>query len=148
VITSIVLSLSLGFDTATAVDASEAAMREILEVLVRHDLAYLREHKGTPPLYRAGIRYQRETGGREVWQDVPAILAARAGDCEDLAAWRAAELRMAGEKARATIRRAARPEGRRGYHAIVVRADGSTEDPSYQLGMGWEVEFARARYRT
>jgi hypothetical protein len=82
-----------------------------------------------PPLYSSGVRYRRERPDR--WQTLDIVLAKGAGDCEDLAAWRAAELRQGGENAYATVRRV----GPRNWHAFVVRGDGSTEDPSARLGM-------------
>jgi len=53
------------------------------------------------------------------------------GDCEDLAAWRAAELRIAGEPARVVVVRSAPGV----LHAVVRRANGRIEDPSRRLGM-------------
>ena len=61
------------------------------------------------------------------------MLASGWGDCEDLAAWRAAELRKSGEDPRAHV--AVYQSGPRRYHAIVGRGDGTTEDPSRKLGM-------------
>lgn len=84
-----------------------------------------------PPLYSSGIRYKVERG--EQWQPAAALLANRSGDCEDLSAYRAAELRVSGvdPDARVTIYKS-RP---RVYHAVVRRGDGSLEDPSLRLGM-------------
>lgn len=84
-----------------------------------------------PSLYESGARYQREPRGVEEWRTVLGVLRHMAGDCEDLAAWRAAELRLAGEPARVVVRRT----GRRVVHALVERADGTIEDPSRALGM-------------
>lgn len=87
-----------------------------------------------PILYRSDIVYRREAPGEEFWQsaaDVLGVAADRAGDCEDLAAWRAAELRVfqGDEDARVKIVRT-----RRGtFHAIVERGDGVIEDPSRVL---------------
>jgi predicted transglutaminase-like cysteine proteinase len=52
-------------------------------------------------------------------------------DCEDLAAWRAAELRRAGVAAMAVAKRS----GKKKFHAVVVFPDGTYEDPSRRLGM-------------
>lgn len=86
-----------------------------------------------PPLYRAGVRYQREVG-TERWLTPLQTLASGRGDCEDLASWRAAELRVSGEDpdARARVIRS----GPRTWHAVVERGNGQLEDPSRELGMG------------
>ena len=100
--------------------------------LARACLAQMREQK-FPPLYKSGVRYKREPIGQEVWQTAKETLAKGYGDCEDLAAWRLAELWMSGETG-------ARPEcysPRPGLiHCVVRRATGRREDPSKRLGMG------------
>jgi hypothetical protein len=87
-------------------------------------------------LYDAGVRYKRERAGRERWKTWEELLRDHEGDCEDLAAARAAELRASGEPGARAFAREVRP-GR--FHAVVRRADGRTEDPSRQLGMGARV---------
>ncbi len=105
--------------------------------------------QGAPPLYRSGVRYQREVG-TERWLTPSQVMAMGRGDCEDLAAWRAAELRVHGEDpdARARVIRS----GPRTWHAVVERGDGRLEDPSRELGMGvgtvgaltdWAIRCAR-----
>jgi len=83
------------------------------------------------PLYRAGVVYDRRDAD-ERWQ-LPAETAARGrGDCEDLASWRVAELRRAGERdARVIVKRTSPTV----LHAMVRRANGRIEDPSRRLGM-------------
>jgi hypothetical protein len=90
-----------------------------------------------PLLYQAGVRYQNEPPGQEDWDPADRVIMRGWGDCEDLAAWRAAELRLAGEDdARAdTYVSRVRPDGSRVWHAITVRGDGTVEDPSVILGM-------------
>ena len=83
-----------------------------------------------PPLYSSGVRYVREQS-TERWQMPSETYARKAGDCEDLAVWRVAELRQAGEPAKLYLRRS----GPRLWHAMVKRADGTLEDPSKKLGM-------------
>jgi hypothetical protein len=81
---------------------------------------------GFPALYESGIVYRREPIGSEQWQCATELLRTREGDCEDLAAYRAAELRMDGEPATVAI-----VLTRRGtYHAVVRHGDGTIEDPS------------------
>ena len=71
-------------------------IRDALETLTRTNVRYLRSHPRTPLLYRAPVEYQMEPIGAEHWADVPTVLGQGWGDCEDLAAWRAAELRLLG----------------------------------------------------
>jgi hypothetical protein len=85
-----------------------------------------------PPLYAAGVHYEREPDGREWWQTVADNVIEREGDCEDLACHRAADLVVyEREPARAVAKRT----GAHLYHAVVQRADGTIEDPSARLGM-------------
>ena len=79
------------------------------------------------PLYKSGVRYRRERG--EDWL-LPSQITTFA-DCEDLAAWRAAELQLRGIDAQPTIKRT----GPRTWHAVVQWPDGRIEDPSKRLGM-------------
>ena len=84
-----------------------------------------------PSIYQSGIRYRREK--KDTWRPITEVYKTGVGDCEDLAAARVAVLReQHGEKgARVGVYRT----GPKRYHAIVVRADGSREDPSRALGM-------------
>lgn len=86
--------------------------------------------KPFPPLYRSGVRYQRQLG-RERFLPIPLVMSKRAGDCDQLACWRAAELQEQGIKARA-VPRFVSP---RMMHVVVVWPDGRVEDPSRKLGM-------------
>lgn len=82
--------------------------------------------KPAPLLYTTGVRYKRERPGQEHWQSAAELLASGEGDCEDLASYRAAELRCDGELAFVDIQRT--PRG--SYHAVVRRGNGQIEDPS------------------
>lgn len=100
-----------------------------LEGLVAINTLLLKRMK-LPPLYRAGVVYRREGRGREDWRTVLDVIRDGYGDCEDLAGWRAAELRAyRGERALGWVY-PTRP-GR--WHAIVKRGDGTFEDPSKVL---------------
>ena len=111
---------------AHGIDELEA----LLEGLVRMDLVQLRRGM-VPPLYQSGVRYRREPRKREDWQTAAETYARRYGDCEDLAAYRAADLRLAGIEARAIVYQAA--PGLK--HVVVEYPDGRREDPSKRLGM-------------
>ncbi len=82
---------------------------------------------GFPALYDSGVVYRREKRGQEDWQPATRLLGAGQGDCEDLAAYRAAELRVDGEPATVAIKPT---RGGTMYHAVVRRASGAIEDPS------------------
>jgi hypothetical protein len=105
-----------------------------------------------PQLYASGVYYAEEAPGREDWLDAPAVLRQGFADCEDLAAYRAAELRVAGFDVEPVIKWQWIPRElmiRQGYpadklpskgvwlvHCCVRWPDGRIEDPSRILGMG------------
>lgn len=108
---------------------------DIESALAAHVDSCVRDLRRSPQrqLYAAGVRYDRRDPG-ERWQ-LPSETAARgAGDCEDLASWRCAERRLAGESCRVKVIRT----GPAVLHAVVENSDGSIEDPSRRLGMGRE----------
>jgi hypothetical protein len=122
------------FDTLTE-RAKEAALVHLLEALTAVNVSWLHEHGGAPWLYESGVRYEEEPPGRDEWQDIPETLLRREGDCEDLACWRLAELRVrSGEHAVPFVKRSVHGP-RTIYHVAVRRADGVLEDPSRILGM-------------
>lgn len=88
---------------------------------------------GVPPLYKSGVRYEREAPGSEVWQLPSQVRVSGRGDCEDLAAWRAGELRAT--RADPSARVVLMQTGPKTLHAVVQRGDGAIEDPSRVLGM-------------
>lgn len=103
-----------------------------LEGLARVAAEQIAENE-LPPLYRSGVRYEREPRGSEEWLTPLQMLERGVADCEDLAAYRVGELRASGADPGAvvTIVRT----GPRTLHAVVRRSDGSIEDPSRVLGM-------------
>lgn len=111
--------------------ASERSLAAAMCALVALDVLYLATHPDAPRLYDSGVRYRPEPRGSEEWVTVPDLLQRGWGDCEDLAAWRCAELRLEGERATPCVRRS----GPATYHALVCREDGSIEDPSRVLGL-------------
>jgi len=120
-----------GITVTVAVPADPGCLDALAEGLVRLDVAQIEHARAagvaTPSIYACGARYRREHGG-ERWQSVAEMMQARppSGDCEDLAAWRVAELRCAGEDASVRIVRTSRGT----FHAIVRYSDGTIEDPS------------------
>jgi hypothetical protein len=124
-----------GKKTARERRLGEINMRILLRALMDIDVAFLRANPSTPRLYDTALRYRVEPVGEERWRDVPTVLADGHGDCEDLACWRAAELRVK-DGVRATPAYTWRREpGLRIYHVVVRLPDGSIDDPSVRLGM-------------
>lgn len=105
-----------------ALEGLTAANRRII-------LRRAKEGRPLRRLYKSGVRYRPEK--KEVWKTVDLLQRERHGDCEDLAAARAAELQLAGIPARAVMYQT----GPRRWHAIVKHPDGRLEDPSKRLGM-------------
>ena len=111
----------------------------LLAALTRINYDLIRE-RSAPLLYRSGVVYQAEGrdahGMREDWRTIPVVREMGAGDCEDLACWRAAELWMLGEPNAAAVSTSRAVPGLGVvYHIVVRRADGTIEDPSKRLGM-------------
>lgn len=125
--------------TAEDTADSRKIMLFMLELLALYDLKYLRRHPNTVRLAKSGVRYVRDTfpDDLESWKGIPAILRDGHADCKSLAAWRCAELRLAGKKCKMALTFGRKSPTGRGtiLHAIVERADGTTEDPSRLLGM-------------
>lgn len=112
-------------------------LQGFLDALMVADQVYLIEHPETPSLYRSGVLYAPESGAEE-WCDIGECLKRGRVDCEDLACWRAAELRQGGSDARAIATCERLGPKRRLYHIVVeIQRDGQViiEDPSLLLGM-------------
>jgi hypothetical protein len=135
-----------GFDTLP-VAARCPLVLSLLQALVQINLAYL-AHTRAPPLYRSGVIYRFQchpdvanTGGQcppDAWQDIPRTLELGAGSCNDLAAWRVAELVNSRSDPHAGIYVRAKEAPGFGtiYHVIVKRNGGQFfEDPARILGM-------------
>ena len=137
---------------------SQQALLWMLESLCKINEGHLAD-RPFPPLYESGVRYQREPGTEE-WMDVPHIIEAGWGDCEDLACWRVAELRKMGRHAGPYVRYRTR-DGVFHYHALVMHyrrvvkrgragvpvermVPDHVEDPSKRLGMTPATEAERA----
>lgn len=135
-----VLSIVLPFGSLRDIDVALAAT-----VIV--NLHQMRTRR-LPALYRSGVRYQQEQclsaavpESCERFLTAEQLLSEGVGDCDDLSAYRVGELIHTGEdlKARAIV---VRPGF--GYHAIVLRGDGTIEDPSQLLGMPVTARALRA----
>lgn len=113
----------------------------LLEALTASNCYYLVGNPQTPLLYESGVRYEEEPPGRDEWQDIPDTIVRRAGDCEDLAAWRMAELRVRFRddvtRFRITVDDLPDQSGKlvTTYHITLLRPGKNIEDPSRRLGM-------------
>lgn len=126
---------------------NEQILYILLDALVKIDELWLRYKPSIPLLYRSGVRYQQEPPGVEDWCDIGEVRRQGFADCEDLAAWRVAELRVKfGINARPYVKkpRVIRNGRVLMYHIQVLLPDGRIEDPSRKLGMGWEKRYAAA----
>lgn len=94
------------------------------------------------PKNAAALAMVQQVLGGERFRDIGRILEKGRVDCDNLACWRAAELRQKGIKASPYITWRPRPDGGVTYHVLVRWPDGSTEDPSLLLGMGGEARKA------
>lgn len=113
---------------------SIAAAESVLQGLANANVAAMRLYR-LPSLYSSGVRYRREPPGqREHWKAYPEILKTGFADCDDLSAARVGELIATGEDpgAKVHIYRTSPVT----LHAVVLRSNGTIEDPSRVLGMG------------
>lgn len=117
-------------------ELSHKALQTLLVALMLIDMEYLKANPHAPLLYDSGVRYEEEPVGQEDWQDAPTTLRMGIGDCEDLACWRAAELRVRfGVDAWPQFTYKVRSNGAYLYHITVRLPHGQSEDPSRRLGM-------------
>lgn len=109
---------------------------------LRDNLGLLRSNK---PSVRAALDTVQMVLGGERFRDIGRIIENGCGDCDNLACWRAAELRQAGIPAKPIVTARERLGGGTTYHALVrwpaipgVPYE-TDEDPSLILGMGGEA---------
>jgi hypothetical protein len=109
-------------------DGALEAVTRLNEQLIRSG-----ESPTSRQLISAGAKWQPEKPGDEHFDHGAKIASRGHGDCDDWAPLHAATLRATGEdpEARAIVRKS----GRKRWHAIVERSDGSIEDPSLAAGM-------------
>jgi hypothetical protein len=119
-----------------------ACIAHLVEALARIDTVWLLAHPETPDLYTSGVRYVPRGLGwcGDDWRDIPEVLRLKNGVCEDLTAWRIAELRLRhGINAEPVISSELTPmqggDELVVYHVQLGLPDGSLEDPSVWLGM-------------
>ena len=118
-----------------ALGTTPAQVRAAVLGLAGVSLVQMQEHAARgqrlPALYGGTIRYEREPADQERWQTAEETASRGYGDCEDLAAYRVAELQAQGVPATIKIR-VVRPDL---WHVLVEHPNGQLEDPSARLGM-------------
>jgi hypothetical protein len=108
------------------------ALNIFVRALCAYDVLWLRRNPSTPNIYESGVRYRTQPVGVEQFKPIPMVIAAGEADCDQLAPWRAAELRERhGIKALPEVRQM----GKALFHVYVRLPDGKVEDVSARLGM-------------
>lgn len=105
-----------------------------LEAVTRLNEAMIEQ--GTVPMFTDAIervRWAPEPPGQECFDHAKTVLARGWGDCDDLAPWHAASLRVSGRDPGAIA--TCYQSGPNRWHAVVERSDGRIEDPSLSAGM-------------
>jgi hypothetical protein len=98
------------------------------------------ESGAAPPGPTADTPIVEDPEGDEIFK-LPHQTASEGGDCEDVCIWRCATLRATGEDPDAHCEMV--QVGRRDLHCIVMRGDGSTEDPWSEIQDGtWSMGFS------
>jgi len=118
-------------------DDKEAALNAALESVTRANQGMLARGQ-IPTFERAAgagaVRWRPEPPGDEHFDLASTVIGRKWGDCDDLAPWHAASLRVTGQDPEATPY--VYKSGPDRWHAVVRRGDGSTDDPSRAAGMG------------
>lgn len=130
-------------------DRTDKAMLYFLEALISVNLDYLDEYPNAPRLYDSGVFYKRviERGQEDDdWADISVCLTLGYADCEDLVAWRCAELRkFHGIMARPGLTYQENTNGEWLYHIWVQYPNGMKEDPSRKVDYkGYYLKLFRA----
>lgn len=111
--------------------ADHSTLNACLEALVRQNLWQLdflaRAGRPAAPLYQTPVVYRRDPPGKEWFRSLARVYSTGWGDCDDLAAIRAAEIRRAGGRAFAEVRPTPRPNV---LHAVVTDGRNLVEDPT------------------
>lgn len=116
------------------------ALNIFVRALCAYDVLWLKRHPETPDLYKSGVRYKSQPAGCEHFAPIPLVLAAGSGDCDQLAPWRCAELRVRhGVKAMPEVKQM----GPALFHVFCRLPGGKVEDVSARLGMDVPPKLAQ-----
>lgn len=109
-------------------DAALEVPTRLNEVLIRNG-----DVPPWPEALARGVRWRPEPPGAERFDHAGTVLSRGWGDCDDLAPYAVASLRASGEDP--TAQSVVMRTGPHRWHAVVLRSDGSIEDPSVDAGM-------------
>jgi hypothetical protein len=131
------------FNGAEDRDKSARVIAHIMRCLVSMNIDLLIDNPWIPPLYQSPVRYWRDSARHgspdekdDPWQDILDCIRTGTADCEDLCAWRIAELIVReGVNAFPVITITPISPTRQLVHVQVGYEDGSIEDPSRVKGM-------------
>lgn len=131
------MRLRLGVPRGIGAAEKQSVLDAALESVTRANEALIA--RGVPTFKQAmhKVRWKPEPPGDEHFDLATTVLNRKWGDCDDLAPWHAASLRVTGvdPEARAiVVPSSSGVPGR--WHAIVERGNGSIDDPSIAAGMG------------
>jgi hypothetical protein len=130
------------FDIPSPVDVR--TLNIFVRALCAYNVLWLQRHPETPNVYESGIRYGNQPLGVERFKPIPLLLRESFADCDQLAPWRAAEIRV-----REHVK--ALPEvkqfGPSLFHVFVRYPGGKAEDVSAHLGMRIPPKLAAAGRR-
>jgi hypothetical protein len=125
------LNISIPEDHVTkpVLDAALEAVSKLDEQMIQSG-----ESPTSHQLLEQGAIWQPEKPGQEHFDHGGLIAGRGHGDCDDWAPIHAATLRVTGQDpgAKAVVRKS----GPKRWHAVVLRSDGSIDDPSKAAGMG------------
>ena len=136
-----IAELRIAYPVAT-VEAERLALEHLAEAMVRINVDYFDDHPDAPCCLSCGrIAYEepRMCGVGVVCQSVetaPALLARGRGTCMSLAAYACAKARARGARCVVAVAPLIDDRGRvipQAWHAVVVHADGTVQDPTNEL---------------
>lgn len=118
-------------DITTSIPDHAACAEALMEGFVLCSMLLIGSGVVPPFPHDTSVVYRLEPPGEEDWKLPHNVVRDGWGDCEDLAIWTVAGLRWTGEDpgARCVIVRTARDK----LHCLVLRSDGTHEDPSIDL---------------
>lgn len=131
---------AIGRDDSTSLELAKEQMQILLDALTALNLTYIRRGIRFPDLLESNVRYDEQRPvkgsvcGDDDWADIAVTFRKGLGDCDDLAAIRAAQLQARGIRARAIplLRRTpARGNipGKHDYHIVVMWPKGLRSYP-------------------
>ncbi len=128
---AVILGISLTTEVAGDENQLAALVEDLLEIVVRQNVAYFETHPNAPCCLDCGTVKYREPSfaSRVTFATAEDILRTGYAGCAGAAAYMAAKNRTNGIDSKVVLQRT----GARDFHAIVQRPDGSTYDPTLSM---------------